>query len=147
MRKKGLLGNKYNLGSQELRAQGVKCFIDENAECDYELLTDKNYYDKAVSLVRRGGKKTAFFCSSDVYALELFNRFKEENIQTPGDAGLMGFDNLDILDFIRPRTATVSTSVEIQGREVVNDLFALIAGETVQNVHYVPHQICPGETL
>jgi LacI family transcriptional regulator len=147
LRKKGAHDGKYNLISQEQRAEGVKSFMDKQGGHEYKLLTEKDYAETAVSLVRRGGEKIAFFCSSDVYALELFRVFREQGIETPRDAGLMGFDNLDFLNFIQPRITTVSTSVEIQGREVMNMLFKLIAGETAPDTLYVPHQICPGETL
>jgi LacI family transcriptional regulator len=121
--------------------------MEMNPGYEYTPLIQKDYAQAAVSMVRAGGEKIAFFCSSDVYALELFKTFRTAGIEVPRDAGLMGFDNLDILDFFRPRLTTVSTSVEIQGREVMNVLFKLIAGETAPKTCYVPHRICPGETL
>jgi DNA-binding LacI/PurR family transcriptional regulator len=147
LRKKGAYNGTYNLTSQDLRSQGVKHFMDMNPDYEYTLLIQKDFAQTAVSMARSGGEKIAFFCSSDVYALELFRAFNERGINMPRDAGLMGFDNLDILDFFRPRLTTVSTSVEIQGREVTNLLFRLIAGETAPDTLYVPHSIYPGETL
>jgi LacI family transcriptional regulator len=91
--------------------------------------------------------RIAFLCSSDVYALELLKGFRERGISIPGDAGLVGFDNLDIFDYITPRLTTVSTSLEKVGTEAVNMLLKLIAHEKVSNVCWVPHEICPGETL
>jgi LacI family transcriptional regulator len=147
LRKKGSLNGKFNLSSQDLRARGVRRFIDTNRAYQFEMLLQKDYADKAVVMVRAGGEKIAFFCSSDVYALELFKRFREEGISVPRDAGLMGFDNLDILSYIEPRITTGSISIEAQGREAMEVLFKLIAGETAPMVCYVPHKICPGETL
>ncbi|MDR2079814.1 MAG: LacI family transcriptional regulator [Treponema sp.] len=147
LRKKGALNGRLNITSQDLRARGVGHFIDTNRGYQFEMLLRKDYADQAVALVRSGGEKTAFFCSSDVYALELLKRFREEGISVPRDAGLMGFDNLDILAYITPRITTVSTSVEIQGRKAMEVLFKLISGERAPRVCYVPHEICPGETL
>jgi DNA-binding LacI/PurR family transcriptional regulator len=147
LRKKGALNGTYNIMSQDLRAQGVKHFIEMNPEYKYELLVQKDYCERAVSMVRAGKDKIAFFCSSDVYALEIFKTFRERGIEIPRDAGLMGFDNPDILEFIEPRITTISASVEIQGREVINILLKLIAGETVPGTLYIPHEICRGETL
>ena len=65
----------------------------------------------------------------------------------PRDAGLMGFDNLDLLTYISPRLTSVSTSLEIVGKEAITVLLKLIARETVPDTCYVPHMICPGETL
>ncbi|MDR2606944.1 MAG: LacI family transcriptional regulator [Treponema sp.] len=147
LRKKGALEGRLNITSQDLRARGVRRFIDTNRGYQLEMLLQKDYVDRAVAMVRQGGEKIAFFCSSDVYALELLKRFREEGIAVPRDAGLMGFDNLDILAYINPRITTVSTSVEIQGRKAMDVLFKLISGETAPKLCYVPHEICPGETL
>jgi DNA-binding LacI/PurR family transcriptional regulator len=147
LRKRGDRGGAYNAASQELRAEGVRSFMAGKSGCEYELLVEKDYTGAALEMVRRGGERIAFFCSSDVYALELFRVFKKAGIETPRDAGLMGFDNLDILDFIEPRITTVSTEVETQGREVMDVLFALISGGHPPELLHVPHHICPGETL
>jgi LacI family transcriptional regulator len=147
LRKKGALNGKLNITSQDLRARGVGHFIDTNRGYQFEMLLQKDYADQAVAMVRHGGEKVAFFCSSDVYALELLKRFREEGLSVPREAGLMGFDNLDILTYIKPRITTVSTSVEIQGRKAMEVLFKLISGEMAPKVCYVPHEICPGETL
>jgi LacI family transcriptional regulator len=147
LRKKGTCEGKYNISSQDLRSRGVMHFMDLNPGYEYRPLIHKDYARDAVSMVREGGGKTAFFCSSDVYALELFRAFRAEGIEVPRDAGLMGFDNLDILDYIQPRLTTVSTSVEIQGREVISVLFRLINGETAPETCHIPHRICPGGTL
>ncbi|MDR2403525.1 MAG: substrate-binding domain-containing protein [Spirochaetaceae bacterium] len=67
------------------------------------MLVQKDFAKTAVETVRSGGEKTAFLCSSDVHAITLHNHFRDAKICVPRDAGIMGFDNLDILDSIRPR--------------------------------------------
>jgi LacI family transcriptional regulator len=148
LRKKGTMGGKMNIMSQEQRARGFKQYMASNPELEYEILIQKDFCDAAASMVRSGPEnRNAFLCSSDVYALELLKGFRERGIAIPGDAGLMGFDNLDIFDYITPRITTVSTSLEQVGVEAVNMLLKLIAHEKVPKVCYIPHEICPGETL
>jgi LacI family transcriptional regulator len=147
LRKKNSQGGKYNLKSQDLRAQGFLQYMKQNPKLKYEVLMEKNYYDTAASMVRSAKEKIAFFCSSDVFALELLKSFREQGISFPKDAGLMGFDNLDILTYISPLISTVSVPLETQGREVLNVLFELIAGKTMPKSIYIPHVICPGETI
>jgi LacI family transcriptional regulator len=147
LRKKGSLDGKMNITSQDLRAQGFNHYIDMNTELRSDMLIGKDYREKAAAIVRSPGEKTAFFCSSDVYALELLKYFRQEGIKVPADAGLMGFDNLDMLGFISPLITTVSTSIEKVGSEAMRTLLKLIAGETVPATTYIPHVICPGETL
>ncbi|GHT94501.1 hypothetical protein FACS1894141_1280 [Spirochaetia bacterium] len=147
LRKKGSQEGRLNVTSQDLRAQGFKHYMEMKAELSCDILIQKDFCDTAISMVRAGGERTAFLCSSDSYALELLRGFREAEISVPADAGLMGFDNLDILSFISPRLTTVSTSLEIVGKEAVNMLLKLIAGETVPDTFYAPHVICPEETL
>jgi DNA-binding LacI/PurR family transcriptional regulator len=147
LRKKREAEDTLNISCPESRAQGFASFFKTNANLRHDLLIQKDYRETAVSIVRAGGEKTAFFCSSDVYALELMKYFKEKGISIPRDAGVMGFDNLDILNYISPRLTTVSASQELVGKEAVNTLLKMIGGETVPNTLYLPHEICPGETL
>lgn len=147
LRKKGSLEGRYNITSQDLRAQGFAHYMDMNRELDRHVLIGKDYREAAAALVKQSGKKTAFFCSSDVYAMELVKHFRACGIRIPEDAGLLGFDNLDILDYIEPRITTISTSIEEQGELAVSTLLGLIAGENPPEVQFVPHVLCEGDTL
>jgi len=147
LRKKGAQNNLYNLNSQEQRAKGFLQYMKTHQNLHYEILTEKDFYPIAVSLVQKAKEKIAFFCSSDIYALELLKYFKTRKITIPGDAGLMGFDNLDILNYISPRISTVSTSIEEVGQKAIDVLLTLISGDSVDETLYVPHQIIPGETI
>ena len=147
LRKKGSLDGLLNINSQDLRAQGFLHYMKTSKKTKYEILTEKNFSPLAVSLARESKERIAFFCSSDIYALELLNNFREQDISVPGDAGLMGFDNLDILAYISPRITTVSSSIEEVGTKAMDTLLNLIEGEKVEEATYVPYQICPGETI
>jgi DNA-binding LacI/PurR family transcriptional regulator len=147
LRKKGAYEGRLNISSQDLRVQGFKHYMETNPEFHHEIFTGKDFCEKAVSIVRGGGERTAFLCSSDVHAIELLKHFRKEHIDIPREAGIMGFDNLDILSYIQPRLTTTSTSIEIVGKEAINTLFRLIKKETVPMITYVPHTICPGETI
>jgi DNA-binding LacI/PurR family transcriptional regulator len=147
LRKKGSFAGKLNLSSQELRAKGFRHYMKKNPALRGDVLMQKDFAETALEMVHSGGERTAFLCSSDVHAIALLNHFRDAKIRVPRDAGIMGFDNLDILDSIRPRLTTTSTSIETVGHEAINTLYKLIKGETVPDVYYVPHLIYPGETI
>ena len=147
LRKKGTQNGLFNINSQDQRAQGFVHYIKTNRKVRYEILMEKDFCSVAASLVRKSKEKIAFFCSSDIYALELLKNFQAQGISVPHKAGLMGFDNLDVLSYINPRITTVSTSIEEVGQKAMEILFSLIEGETVEELSYIPYQICPGETL
>jgi DNA-binding LacI/PurR family transcriptional regulator len=147
LRKKGSFNGRLNLSSQELRAKGYRHYMKKNPKLQSKMLIQKDFAETAVKIVRLGGEKTAFLCSSDTHAITLLNHFRDANICVPRDAGIMGFDNLDILDSIRPRLTTTSTSIETVGLDAINTLYKLINDETVPDVQYIPHLIYPGETI
>jgi DNA-binding LacI/PurR family transcriptional regulator len=147
LRKKKHFNGRLNLSSQELRVKGFRQYMRRNPALQSELLTQKDFAEKAIEMVRSGGEKTAFLCSSDVHAIALLNHFLEAKIRVPQEAGIMGFDNLDILDSIRPRLTTTSTSIETVGLLAIDTLYKLIKGEIVPDIQYIPHVICPGETI
>ena len=147
LRKKGAQDGLYNINSQEQRVEGFLRYVKANPKIQHEVLTEKNFSSAAASLVREKCGRIAFFCSSDIYALELLKKFQARGISVPAGAGIMGFDNLDILSYIDPRITTVSTSIEEVGQKAMEILFSLIAGESVEDIFHVPFQICPGETL
>jgi DNA-binding LacI/PurR family transcriptional regulator len=147
LRKKGIDGGRINVHAPDLRAQGFYHCMKTNPGMEHGILIQKNFCEQAAALVRNSREKAAFLCSSDSHALELFNYFVQQHIRIPRDAGIMGNDNLDTLDKIRPRLTTTSTSIEMVGLKAINILFRLIKGKTVPKINYVPHEICPGETL
>jgi DNA-binding LacI/PurR family transcriptional regulator len=147
LRRKGDRRGAYNIASQEQRAEGFLQYMKERRDMKYELILEKDFSPLAASIVQSSKEKPAFFCSSDIYALNLLKNFHALGIPIPEAAGIMGFDNLDILAYINPRITTVSTSIEAVGEKAMDNLLALIAGEQAEDTCYVPHQICPGETL
>jgi DNA-binding LacI/PurR family transcriptional regulator len=147
IRKKGTHGGRLNISSQDLRVKGFKKYMETNPKFKHELLVQKDFCIQAESIVRKSRQKTAFLCSSDMHALELMRYFRKKHIAIPGDAGIMGFDNLDILSYVQPRLTTMSTSIETVGREALRILFDLIKGKTVSDITYIPHAVYPGETI
>ena len=147
LRKKGAQGNLFNINSQDRRAQGFLHYMKTAGKVNYKIIMEKDFSPVAASLVNKSRERIAFFCSSDIYALELLKNFLAQGISVPGDAGLMGFDNLDILTYINPRISTVSTSIELVGQKAMDTLFDLIKGKETREISYVPYEICPGETI
>jgi LacI family transcriptional regulator len=97
--------------------------------------------------VRSSGTKPAFFCSGDVFALNCLKRFGEEGIRVPTEAGIMGFDNIDTLEYVTPRITTIDNPVAAIGERAVEGLVGLIEGTESPLVAMLPHRIVEGESL
>ena len=59
----------------------------------------------------------------------------------------MGFDNVDMLDYMTPRLSTIDNVVETVAEKAVNILFEMIDGKDVANKTIVDYFIVEGETL
>ncbi len=92
-------------------------------------------------------QKTAMLCVNDTYALEVMRYFRERNYSIPGDLGIMGYDNIDVLKYIKPRLTTIEYHVEKMGELVFNTLFDLINGKQVPPEILLDYNIVEGETI
>ena len=74
-----------------------------------------NYLDgyRAVEqLLQRGRKFTAIFAMADVMAIGAIRALADSGLRVPEDVSVVGVDGLVIGNFISPRLATISQSVE-----------------------------------
>jgi LacI family transcriptional regulator len=92
-------------------------------------------------------KKTAFLCCNDEVALKLLNVLNHKGIQVPQEVGIMGFDEIDVLDFVRPQLATVNYPIEEVGRQAVDTLIKIISKEDVPQKLILDHKVVNGESL
>jgi len=91
--------------------------------------------------------RTALLCSSDIYALRIFSLLQDQGIRIPETLGIMGFDNVDVLNYVRPRLTTVEYSVKSMGEQLFNCIYTQIEGNHAPRKYVLPHQIVPGETV
>ena len=92
-------------------------------------------------------KRTALLCSSDFYALWTISALLNKGVRIPDELGLMGFDNVDVLKFVRPRLTTIQYSVNEMGVRLFDSLYAQMHGDTQSQEHMLPYSIVEGETV
>ena len=71
---------------------------------------------------------TAVFCASDTQAMGALKQARELGLQVPGDVAIMGFDDLDIADYIG--LTTIRQHLEESGRLAVELLLSRLDDET-----------------
>jgi len=69
-----------------------------------------------------GKPPTAFFCISDRMALGCLSALQDAGLKVPEDVSLVGFDNLELLNFVRPRLTTVDHGGRESGRRMARRL-------------------------
>ncbi len=140
--------NEQNIYSHLQRKLGFESEMKLHPELEGQLIIGNDYIQQLSPILHTLSTRTALLCSGDIYALDIMRFFKSARIKTPQDIGIMGFDNISMLEYIVPRLTTVSTSVESVAVTAVDELIAHIEQEhTVPKKIYLPYQILDKETL
>lgn len=146
-------GIKENVYVHKERLKGFQEALQEFPEAEAEYLLDWSYLERA-ELLAESGEKVAFVCTSDGFALDIMKRLESRGKRPPLDYGITGFDNIDTLDYVKPRLSTVSNSVDTVAATAVGLLMNMIeqqADEQTEGQHEIcrilPYEIVPGETV
>lgn len=144
---------KRNIYVHKERLQGFKETAAQYRGMEISYLSDWNYLEHVENALD-GPQKTAFVCSADEFALEVMKRLKKTGKRAGTDYGIIGFDNIDILDYVTPRLATISNSVAKVAETAVALLFELIArkqeGASWEEPAFckiLPYRMVEGETI
>lgn len=141
--------SQQNIYSHIRRKRGLEAEIALHPGLSCQIIASDDYVQQLSPVLGTlGDVRTAILCSGDIYALNIMRYFKAHKIKTPRDAGIMGFDNISILEYIVPRLTTVSTNVENVAVVAVNELISQIEGDrAVAKKIVLPHKILDMETL
>ncbi|GAG03723.1 unnamed protein product, partial [marine sediment metagenome] len=93
--------------------------------------------------------KTAILCSSDEYAIEVYNHLSGNDLKIPHDVGIMGFDNIKTLSSFKPQISTVDYKINEIGERAVEVLQKKRIGKEKKILDriIIQHKIIPGETI
>ena len=137
---------KENVYSHVERQEGFLAKVNE-LNLNGHVIGKWNYLDDIDRLVDKANNRVAFFCSGDLYALDIMKHLRKRNLTAGKDYGIMGFDNIDMLDYITPRLSTIDNGVRDVSTKAVEVMFDLIDGTEVQQETIIPYTIVGGETL
>lgn len=98
-------------------------------------------YRAAETLLSRSHRYTAIFCMADVMAMGAIRALTDQGLRVPEDVSVVGFDGLPIGEFIVPRLATVSQSVETLAQRSVELLLQSIEGSCNAVHEVIPAQL------
>lgn len=144
---------KRNIYVHRERLKGFKETVEKYSGIEISYLLDWNYREHVESVLDES-RKTAFVCSADEFALEVMKRLKKSGKRAGRDYGIIGFDNIDILDYVTPRLTTISNSVAEVAETAVALLFELIMRkqegknwEEPAPCKILPYRMVEGETI
>lgn len=142
-----------NIYVHKERLEGFQEMMEQHNSIETGYLMNWNYLDHLDELIDPV-KKTAFVCTADEFALNIMKQLKKKGLRAGTHYGIIGFDDIDILDYVTPRLTTISNSVEEIAVTAVNLLFDLIEKkkegvipEPEEIIKMLPYQFIEGETV
>jgi DNA-binding LacI/PurR family transcriptional regulator len=95
-----------------------------------------------IAMLARPDRPSAIFASNDWIAMRAIRAAHHAGLHLPEDLSLVGFDNLDVSDYLSPPLTTVAQNTDLLGAEAARRLLALIEGERTGDVlTLVPTQL------
>ena len=90
----------------------------------------------------------AFLCTGDMFALNLIRMFEKNGKRAGQDYGIMGYDNIDFLEYVTPRLTTIDNHVEKVAEEAFNLLLQLMENKNVAETERILETVTvQGETI
>ena len=138
-----------NTYTHEQRELGFRAAMGMYPDVEMNVIGRENFLQDVQSVCKDGlNKKTAFLCSGDSYALMIMQWAAKAGYEIPKDFGLMGFDDISVLQYISPKLTTVSTNVEGVAATAVVELIQQIESEDYSpKAIYLNHKILDRDTL
>ncbi len=108
-----LINGQDGIDASSDRLRGYKQALSSNdISFDVELVRHGNWelssgYKETHALMRIDPRPDAIFCANDMMALGCIEALRELGVGVPTDVSVIGFDNRDIAQFIRPGLTTL----------------------------------------
>lgn len=135
-----------NIYAQEQRYKGAVETL-QKAGRNVSVIGDMNIEAGLENIGINRNKKTAIICSNDIYALKILNYLKGRGLRVPEDIGLMGFDNIDTLEFVSPKISTVAYPLDKMGEMAVEFLIDSLEGNDADAPGFLKHTIITGNSI
>lgn len=86
-------------------------------------------YQAAEEILKLNNKPTAVFAVSDLLAIGAINCFKDNGLKVPEDISVVGFDDIDMAEQIKPALTTMKVRKVEMGKEAAELIFDKIEGK------------------
>lgn len=153
-RKIGILGGYLEKSRAAItRFEGCKeAFKENNLEFDFNtdyqgaLFSVTRGYEAMNRLLDRDSRLTAVFAMSDVMAIGAVRAITDRGLKVPQDISVIGFDGIEMIDYLVPKLATIRQNREEIARQSIEVLMQAVHGRTDAVHRVVPFKIITGES-
>jgi LacI family transcriptional regulator len=138
----------------EERLRGYRqALSDGKTQFDSELeylgdFSEASGYDAAMAILKKKTRPTAIFAANDSMVIGALSAIQEAGVQVPEEIALAGFDDIPIVQFVKPSLSSVRVSINDLGVLAVNRLIQAIREKTkfIKQKTLVPVEVIPRES-
>lgn len=129
-----LVAGKYRYYGYKkaLKEKGIKISSDLIVSADF---TQQGAYRATIELLNRTRDFTAIFVANDLMAIGVIRALKDNNISIPDQVAVMGYDGIQIGEYIDPPLSTIKLPSNKMGKVAMEILLGLIKGNSVKKKH------------
>lgn len=136
-KKIGFIGTIPSTSNCLINEHRYTAFVDTMAKHDLPLidsyiknvpLSSKAGYDAMREIIHSGDIPTSVFCCNDDVAIGAIKTIRKHGIHIPKDISIVGIDNIEVSEYVRPSLTTVNVPKEDIGRFAVKILIDKING-------------------
>lgn len=122
-----ILGPKYVYTSQERFKGYESAFKSKNMELNSNYIINGNYdiktgHDATIQLIKMKNPPTAIYATNYEITLGAIIALNEMNINVPDEISLVGFDNQEMANVVRPKVTIVAQPIEKIGKYIARTI-------------------------
>jgi LacI family transcriptional regulator len=130
--------------SEELRRLGVSLPSDRVVFADW---TEEGGAHALRKLLGQAHPPTAVFCVSDLQAVGALWAALDAGVRVPEDLSLIGFDDILLTRYVRPRLSTIRQDTATIGRVAAEELLRLMSPDATPRERVVPTRLIERESV
>ncbi len=133
------------------RRRAAEDFFAHHPDCIWQIeSTSYDSLEQAGDVVQQfwkdGQWPTAFFCFNDMIAAGVQRGLLSRGLRIPGDAEIIGFDNIPLSRYLTPSLSTVAAPNHRLGEKAAEILLARIGGRVMPKMVLYPVELCLRES-
>jgi LacI family transcriptional regulator len=101
----------------------------------------ENGYNMTKMLIAQGNLPTGIMYANDEMAIGGMKAFKEHGIKVPSAVSIIGFDDIELAEYVHPSLTTVMQPKYERGALAAHLLFQVLEGKAIDNYYKLPTQL------
>ncbi len=144
-------GHEHAVVSKE-RLKGYQAALNErNLPFDETMMVNGNYLEKdaeevTYKLLIEHPQITALFCASDLMAFGAIKAAQRLNLSVPRDLSIVGYDDIVLSSYVRPRLTTVAQDKFMIGYKAAEMLISMLNEEKKGQICILPTELIERDT-